>query len=98
MFLIDFHHRLQTEHLFGITELGIPIVGIADTNCDPSGIDQRIPGNDDSPKAVQLYASVIATAVIEGRCQGKAINEGKSEEKSEPAAPKGDAKKAKVSN
>ena len=95
IFIID----CKREHLAvrEAQKLGIPIVGIADTNCDPSGIDHVIPGNDDSPKAVQLYASVIATAVIEGRAaREKAINEGKSAEKSEPAAPKGDAgKKAK---
>ena len=65
IFIID----CKREHLAvrEAQKLGIPIVGIADTNCDPSGIDHVIPGNDDSPKAVQLYASVIATAVIEGR-------------------------------
>ena len=47
-------------------KLGIPVVGIADTNCDPTGIDFVIPGNDDSPRAVALYANVIATAVMEG--------------------------------
>ena len=92
IFIID----CKREHLAvrEAQKLGIPIVGIADTNCDPSGIDHVIPGNDDSPKAVQLYASVIATAVIEGRAaREKAINEGQSAEKSEPAAPKGDAGK-----
>ena len=97
IFIID----CKREHLAvrEAQKLGIPIVGIADTNCDPSGIDHVIPGNDDSPKAVQLYASVIATAVIEGRAaREKAINEGQSAEKSEPAAPKGDAgKKTKKS-
>lgn len=47
-------------------KLGIPVVGIADTNCDPTGIDFVIPGNDDSPRAVAIYADVIATAVMEG--------------------------------
>ena len=97
IFIID----CKREHLAvrEAQKLGIPIVGIADTNCDPSGIDHVIPGNDDSPKAVQLYASVIATAVIEGRAaREKAINEGQSAEKSEPEAPKGEAgKKTKKS-
>ena len=47
-------------------KLGIPVIGVADTNCDPTGIDYVIPGNDDSPRAVALYANVISTAVIEG--------------------------------
>ena len=90
IFIID----CKREHLAvrEAQKLGIPIVGIADTNCDPSGIDYVIPGNDDSPKAVQLYANVIATAVIEGRAaREKAINEGKATEKKETSAPKSDA-------
>ena len=90
IFIID----CKREHLAvrEAQKLGIPIVGIADTNCDPSGIDYVIPGNDDSPKAVQLYANVIATAVIEGRAaREKAINEGKATEKKESSAPKSDA-------
>ena len=64
IFIID----CKREHLAvrEAKKLGIPIVGVADTNCDPSGIDYVIPGNDDSPKAVQLYANVISTAILEG--------------------------------
>lgn len=47
--------------------LGIPIVGIVDTNCDPDEIDFIIPGNDDAIRAVKLIAGKIADAVIEGR-------------------------------
>ena len=47
-------------------KLRIPVIGVADTNCDPTGIDYVIPGNDDSPRAVALYANIISTAVMEG--------------------------------
>ena len=47
--------------------LGIPIVGIVDTNCDPDEIDYVIPGNDDAIRAVKLIAGKLADAVLEGR-------------------------------
>jgi small subunit ribosomal protein S2 len=46
--------------------LGIPIVAVVDTNCDPSGIDFVIPGNDDAVRAIQLYCGLVADACIEG--------------------------------
>ncbi len=64
-------------------KLGIPIIAIVDTNCDPDEIDAVIPGNDDAIRAVKLIASTIAAAVIEGR-QGEdnveAVAEAESEE------------------
>ena len=53
--------------------LGIPIVGIVDTNCDPDEIDFVIPGNDDAIRAVKLISSKIADAILEGR-QGMALD------------------------
>ncbi len=50
--------------------LGIPIVAGVDTNCSPEGIDQVIPGNDDALRAIRLFASRIADAIIEGRQVG----------------------------
>ena len=47
--------------------LGIPIVAVVDTNCDPDDIDYVIPGNDDAIRSIRLFASRIADAVIEGR-------------------------------
>jgi len=47
--------------------LAIPIVAIVDTNCDPTGIDHPIPGNDDAIRAIRLITSRIADAVIDGR-------------------------------
>ena len=48
-------------------KLGIPVVAIVDTNCAPDGIDYVIPGNDDAMRAIQLYATGIADAVLEGQ-------------------------------
>ena len=60
--------------------LGIPIVGIVDTNCDPDEIDYVIPGNDDAIRAVKLIAGKLADAVLEGK-QGE-----QTEEEAAPAA------------
>ena len=59
----------RKEHI-AITEakkLGIPVVAIVDTNCDPDDVDYVIPGNDDAIRAVKLIASTISNAIIEGR-------------------------------
>ncbi|HHJ38737.1 MAG: 30S ribosomal protein S2 [Methylothermaceae bacteria B42] len=48
-------------------KLGIPVVGVVDTNNDPSGIDYIIPGNDDSIRAIQLYCQLAATSILEGK-------------------------------
>jgi small subunit ribosomal protein S2 len=48
-------------------KLGIPVIGVVDSNHSPEGIDYIIPGNDDSSKAVTLYARGIADAILEGR-------------------------------
>ena len=53
-------------------KLGIPVVAIVDTNCDPDEVDYVIPGNDDAIRAVRLIAGAMADAVIEGR-QGEAV-------------------------
>ncbi len=70
----------RKEHI-AVTEariLGIPIVGIVDTNCDPDEIDYVIPGNDDAIRAVKLIAGKLADAVLEGK-QGEQ-NEAEAEE------------------
>lgn len=59
--------------------LGIPIVGIVDTNCDPDDVDYVIPANDDAIRAVKLIAGRIADAVIEAN-QGESFDEGPTEE------------------
>ena len=53
-------------------KLGIPVVAIVDTNCDPDEVDYIIPGNDDAIRAIKLISSVLADAVIEGR-QGESF-------------------------
>ncbi|HOS18859.1 MAG TPA: 30S ribosomal protein S2, partial [Clostridia bacterium] len=54
--------------------LGIPVVAIVDTNCDPDEVDYPIPGNDDAIRAVKLIASKIADAVLEGH-QGEQMED-----------------------
>ena len=48
-------------------KLGIPVIAIVDTNCDPDDADYVIPGNDDAIRAIKLISSVLADAMIEGR-------------------------------
>ena len=60
-------------------KLGIPIVSIVDTNCDPDEIDYVIPGNDDAIRAVALILGVLADAIIEGK-QGEQFEEAVVEE------------------
>ncbi len=57
--------------------LGIPVVALCDTNCDPSGISYVVPGNDDAIKSIRLFTAAIADAVIEGRqiSQGRATQQ-----------------------
>jgi small subunit ribosomal protein S2 len=50
-------------------KLGIPIVGVVDSNHSPDGLDYVIPGNDDSSQAIRLYARGVADAILEGRNQ-----------------------------
>jgi small subunit ribosomal protein S2 len=59
--------------------LGVPIVGIVDTNCDPDDVDYVIPANDDAIRAVRLITSGMADAIIEGR-QGESYDEGETGE------------------
>jgi small subunit ribosomal protein S2 len=67
LFVIDVGH----EHgaISEANKLNIPVVGVVDTNNSPAGVDYVIPGNDDSARAIELYAKGMADAVIEGRSQ-----------------------------
>lgn len=65
MFIVD--PRKERIAVLEAKKLGIPIIAIVDTNCDPDEIDYVIPGNDDAIRAVKLIASAMANAVIEGR-------------------------------
>lgn len=72
LFVID--PRKEKNAVAEGKRLGIPIVAIVDTNCDPDEVDYVIPGNDDAIRAVKLLTSKIADAIIEGR-QGEAMAE-----------------------
>ena len=65
LFVVDVGHEKIAIH--EAQKLGLPVVAVVDTNCSPDGISYVIPGNDDAMRAIQLYASGIADAVIEGR-------------------------------
>ncbi len=65
LFVIDVGHERIAIH--EAKKLGIPVVAVVDTNCAPDDVDYVIPGNDDAMRAIQLYASGIADAVLEGR-------------------------------
>ncbi len=81
LFVIDVgYHKIAIQEA---RKLGIPVIGVVDTNHSPDGIDYVIPGNDDSAKAIALYAQGVADAVIAGREQnanggGDEAGEGKS--------------------
>ena len=64
--------------------LGIPIIGIVDTNCDPDDVDYIIPANDDAIRAVKLIAGCMADAIIEAK-QGESFDEGEEEGSTEAA-------------
>ena len=63
--------------------LGIPVIGLVDTNCDPDEVDIAIPGNDDAIRAVKLITETLANAVIEGKQGKQERSEEKTEEKEE---------------
>ncbi|MGA8513774.1 MAG: 30S ribosomal protein S2 [Burkholderiaceae bacterium] len=82
LFIIDVgYHKIAVQEA---RKLGIPVIGVVDTNHSPEGIDYIIPGNDDSSKAVILYARGVADAILEGRANAvndvvKAVAAGKDE-------------------
>ena len=65
-------------------KLGVPVIAIVDTNCDPDDADYIIPGNDDAIRAIKLISSAIADAVIEGK-------QGEDASKTEEAADEAEA-------
>jgi small subunit ribosomal protein S2 len=71
IFVVDvgYHKGAITE----AAKLGIPVIGVVDTNHSPEGVTYIIPGNDDSSKAIALYARGVADAILEGRVN--AVNE-----------------------
>lgn len=65
MFVIDVGY--QKNAVAEANKLGVPVIGVVDTNHTPEGIDYVIPGNDDSSRAIRLYARGMADAILEGR-------------------------------
>ena len=82
LFVVD--PRKEKNAIAEARKLGIPVVAIVDTNCDPDEIDYVIPGNDDAIRAIKLISQTMANAVLEGK-QGEQL-EVAAEEKEEAAA------------
>ena len=80
LFIVD--TRKERNAIAEAHKLGIPVVAIADTNCDPDEIDYPIPGNDDAIRAIKLISSIMANAVLEGK-QGEQIEDGAKAEDAE---------------
>ncbi|NLT15585.1 MAG: 30S ribosomal protein S2 [Clostridiales bacterium] len=80
MFIVD--PRKERNAILEARKLGIPIVAIVDTNCDPDEVDYVIPGNDDAIRAVKLIAAKMADAIIEGR-QGEDMSTGTESEEAQ---------------
>ncbi len=77
LFVVDIGH--ENIALKEAAKLGIPVVGVVDTNCSPEEIDYPIPGNDDAMRAIRLYAAGMADAVIEGKATAPEANIGEDE-------------------
>ena len=84
LFIVD--PRKERIAVAEAKKLGIPIIAIVDTNCDPDEIDAVIPGNDDAIRAVKLIAETMAAAVIEGRQGAEMGTAAEADEAEEEAA------------
>lgn len=82
MFVVDPHN--EEIAVKEARKVGIPVVAITDTNCDPDVIDYVIPGNDDAIRAIKLISSVIANAVIEANQGAEALAPVQEAEEKEP--------------
>ena len=72
LFVVDVdHERIAINEA---NKLGIRVVGIVDTNSDPDGVDHIIPGNDDSIRAIKLYAASVADSILEGKAQAATVS------------------------
>ena len=67
LFVVDVDH--ERIALTEANKLGIPVIGVVDTNSDPDGVDYVIPGNDDAIRAIKLYVSAVADACVAGRVE-----------------------------
>ena len=72
MFVIDTNK--EAIAILEAKKLGIPVIAILDTNCDPDGINYPIPGNDDAARAIQLYCDLMADSVLDGLAAGQSAS------------------------
>jgi small subunit ribosomal protein S2 len=99
LFVIDVdHERIAVSEA---VKLGIPVIAVVDTNSSPKSVDYLIPGNDDSIRAIQLYATGVADAILVGKSTAPQIATGDDEfieldESGAPGKKKAGAKKASV--
>ncbi|MEL7535516.1 MAG: 30S ribosomal protein S2 [Pseudomonadota bacterium] len=77
LFVVDVNH--EDIAVKEATTLGIPVIAVVDTNCSPEGIAYVIPGNDDAMRAIQLYAEMMADAVLDGKASVPEANLGDDE-------------------
>jgi small subunit ribosomal protein S2 len=86
LFVVDVdHERIAVTEA---NKLGIPVIGIVDTNSNPDGVDYVIPGNDDAIRAIKLYVAAVADAVLAGRAQaGEVVAADEFVEVTEQSAP-----------
>ncbi len=94
VFVIDPHH----EHIAvdEANKLGIPVVAITDTNCDPDLIDYVVPGNDDAIRSIKLFTGKIADACVEGQQRRRETQQGRGEARGEGGGERGDRGDRKV--
>ena len=83
IFIVDPHK--ETNAVLEAKKLGIPVIAIVDTNCDPDDADYIIPGNDDAIRAIKLISSALADAVIEGKQGVDAVAEEEAQTETEEA-------------
>ena len=81
VFIVD--PKKERNAVLEAKKLGIPVVAIVDTNCDPDDADYIIPGNDDAIRAIKLISSVLADAVLEGK-QGEQLQEAEAVQEEAP--------------
>jgi len=96
LFVVDVdHERIAVTEA---NKLGIPVIGIVDTNSDPDGVDYVIPGNDDAIRAIKLYVTSVADAVIAGKAvAGEVVATDEFVEVTEPEAESAPAEEASES-
>ena len=98
LFVVDVDH--EDIAIREAKKLGIPVVAIVDTNCSPDGVDYVIPGNDDAMRAIELYSSLMADAVLDGKASLPEVALGEDEfveldEEGKPKKTRGKKKAAK---